>query len=581
MSTEPIDQSPGPRPVQDPGPDRKVIGIGMAAVVAVVGWAALGEDSFGDASATALRWVLGNFAWLFVTAADVFLVLCVVIALSRFGRIRLGADDSEPEFTNLAWIAMMFSAGMGIGLMFYGVGEPLQHYLSPPPATGVEPGTGAAARTAMEYSFFHWTLTPWAIYGMAGLALAYSGFRKGRGNTLSAAFVPLLGERRARSWPGRSIDLLAVFATVFGTATSLGLGALQVAEGLNITAGVKDSTATELIIIVSLSAAFVLSAFSGLHKGVKWLSTLNIVLAAALMLFVFLLGPTVYVLDTIPASVGGYLHQLLPMASRTGAFSDRAWLGAWTIFYWAWWLSWAPFVGTFIARISRGRTVREFLFGVLLVPSGATVVWFCVMGGTAIRLDSTGAADLAGAVKDGAEASLFAMLDALPIGTVTSYIAMLLVMTYFVTSADSASLVMGSLTSRGALNPPTWLVVAWGVLMAAVAAVLLVAGGLNSLQTATILVALPFVLVMLALCWSLLKELREDPGAGPARHHALHGVGDAVRAMVGEAVGERGAGTGAARHHRLRRAAARSRTEGDEERERGEVRAGRGESGEE
>ncbi|WP_329402421.1 BCCT family transporter [Streptomyces melanogenes] len=541
MSTDSIDHSgPGAPPgeAESPAPDLTVVAIGVAAVVAVVAWAALGKHSFDSASATALAWVLANFAWLFVIAADTFLVLCVVLAISRYGRIRLGADDSEPEFTNLAWIAMMFSAGMGIGLMFYGVGEPLTHYLTPPPASGAAPRTGDAARTALEYSFFHWTLTPWAIYGMAGLALAYAGFRKGRGNRLSAAFVPLIGARRADGWPGRCIDLLAVFATVFGTATSLGLGALQVAKGLEITADVNDSTATELIIIGSLSAAFVLSAFSGLHKGVKWLSTLNIVLAAALMVFVFLLGPTVYVLDTIPASVGGYLHELLPMASRTGAFTDRTWLGAWTIFYWAWWLSWAPFVGTFIARISRGRTVREFLVGVLLVPSGATVLWFCVMGGSAIRLDSTGTADLAAKVKDGAEASLFAMLDALPIGTVTSYLAMVLVMTYFITSADSASLVMGSLTSRGSLHPPTWLVVLWGVLMAAVAAVLLVAGGLKSLQTATILVALPFVVVMLGLCWALLKELREDPGAGPARGHALHGVRDAVRAMVGEALTE-------------------------------------------
>ncbi|MFG3281988.1 BCCT family transporter [Streptomyces sp. NPDC048111] len=564
MSMDSIDHSasgapPGDAaPGADPSPDHTLIVIGVLAVVAVVAWAALGKGSFDSASSTALAWVLNNFAWLFVVAADTFLVLCVVLAISRYGRIRLGADDSEPEFTNLAWIAMMFSAGMGIGLMFYGVGEPLTHFLSPPPATGAQPGTGDAARTALEYSFFHWTLTPWAIYGIAGLALAYAGFRKGRGNRMSSAFVPLIGARRADGWPGRCIDLLAVFATVFGTATSLGLGALQVAEGLDLTAGVNNSQTTQLVIIASLSAAFVLSAFSGLHKGVKWLSTINIVLAAVLMLFVFLLGPTVYVLDTIPASIGGYLHDLIPMASRTGAFTDRAWLGAWTIFYWAWWLSWAPFVGTFIARISHGRTIREFLVGVLLVPSGATVIWFCVMGGTAIRVASTGAADLAGAVKDGAEASLFAMLDALPIGTVTSYIAMALVMTYFITSADSASLVMGSLTSRGSLHPPTWLVVMWGVLMAAVAAVLLVAGGLKSLQTATILVALPFVVVMLGLCWSLVRELREDPGAGPSRHGALHGLRDAVRAMVGDAITEQGA----ARHHRLRRAA-KSRTSDD------------------
>ncbi|MFD4130942.1 BCCT family transporter [Streptomyces goshikiensis] len=571
MSTESLAQSPPEPPGGSPGggsdgaPDRGVVAIGVIAVLAVVAWAALGKASFDSVSAAALAWVLANFAWLFVIAADVFLVMCVVLAISRFGRIRLGADDSEPEFTNLAWIAMMFSAGMGIGLMFYGVGEPLTHYLNPPPASGAAAGTGAAAQAALDYSFFHWTLTPWAIYGIAGLALAYATFRKGRGNRLSSAFVPLIGQERADGWPGRAVDLLAVFATVFGTATSLGLGALQVAVGLSITVGTEDSTAVQLVIIASLSAAFVVSAFSGLHKGVKWLSTINLVLAAALMLFVFVLGPTVYILDVIPASVGSYLHELLPMATRTGAFTDSAWLGAWTIFYWAWWLSWAPFVGTFIARISRGRTIREFLIGVLLVPSGATAVWFCVMGGTAIRLDSTGAADLAVTVKDGAEASLFAMLDALPLGTLTSYVAMVLVMTYFVTSADSASLVMGSLTSRGSLNPPTWLVVTWGILMAAVAAVLLVAGGLKSLQTATILVALPFVLVMLLLCWALVTELRQDPGAGPARHHPLHGMRDAVRAMVGDALTEQGP-SGPDRHHRLRRVT-------------GPGRAGRGDDG--
>ncbi|KJY32278.1 BCCT family transporter [Streptomyces katrae] len=567
MSAESLEQARPDAPGAGPGggppddsPDLTVVAVGVVGVLAVVAWAALGKGSFDSASGSALAWVLNNFAWLFVTAADVFLVLCVVLAVSRFGRIRLGADDSEPEFGNLAWIAMMFSAGMGIGLMFYGVGEPLTHYLAPPPASGAAPRTGDAARAALDYSFFHWTLTPWAIYGIAGLALAYATFRKGRGNRLSSAFVPLMGARRAAGRPGKAIDLLAVFATVFGTATSLGLGAIQVAKGLNITTGIEDSTTVELVIIGSLSAAFVLSAFSGLHKGVKWLSTLNVVLAAALMLFVFLLGPTVYILDVIPAGVGSYLHELLPMASRTGAFTDRAWLGAWTIFYWAWWLSWAPFVGTFIARISRGRTIREFLVGVLLVPSGATVVWFCVMGGTAIRLDSTAAADLAAKAKEGPEASLFAMLDALPLGTLTSWVAMALVMTYFITSADSASLVMGSLTSRGSLHPPTWLVVTWGVLMAAVAAVLLVAGGLKSLQTATILVALPFVIVMLLLCWALLRELREDPGAGPARHAALHGLRDAVRAMVGEAVTE----ANAARHPRLRRLAEnRARDRGD------------------
>ncbi|MFG2913528.1 BCCT family transporter [Kitasatospora sp. NPDC048298] len=514
--------------------DRAVFGIGAVLVLAVVAWGVFAEDSLGRTSDTALGWVLHNFGWLFVVAADVFLVLSVLLAFSRFGRIRLGRDDDRPEFSNLAWIAMMFSAGMGIGLMFYGVGEPLQLFATPQPGSGLAPQSAAAAQQALEFSLFHWTLHPWAIYAVGGLALAYTAFRKGRGNRISAAFVPLIGQRGADGWPGRTIDLLAVFATVFGSATSLGLGALQVADGLGYISSVRNTQNAQLVIIGSLTAAFVVSAFSGVHKGVKWLSTANVVLASLIMLFVFVFGPTVFALDAIPSSVGGYLSDLLVMSTQTGAFTDEAWLGSWTIFYWAWWLSWAPFVGTFIARISRGRTVRQFLLGVLLVPSGATVIWFCVMGGTAIRLVTTGAADLVATIPQGPEASLFEMLRSLPLGSVTSVIAVLLVMTFFITSADSASLVLGSLSSRGSLHPRTWLVVVWGVLMGGVAAALLLAGGLTALQNATILVALPFVVVMLLLCVSLVKELREDPAAGPSRLHPPHGLRDAVREVVGE-----------------------------------------------
>lgn len=532
-------QPPGPdEPAATLPVDRTVFGVSAVLVLGVVAWGIFAEDSLGRTSDTALDWVLHNFGWLFVVAADTFLVLTVLLAFSRFGRIRLGRDDDEPEFSTLAWVAMMFSAGMGIGLMFYGVGEPLQLYAAPQPGSGLEPQSPAAAQQALEFSLFHWTLHPWAIYAVSGLALAYTTFRKGRGNRISAAFVPLIGQRGADGWPGRAIDLLAVFATVFGSATSLGLGALQVADGLGFISSVENTERTQLVIIGSLTAAFVLSAFSGVHKGVKWLSTSNVVLASLIMLFVFVFGPSVFVLDAIPSTVGGYLSDLLVMSSQTGAFTDEGWLGSWTIFYWAWWLSWAPFVGTFIARISRGRTVRQFLTGVLLVPSGATVVWFCVMGGTAIRLNSTGEADLVATIPQGAEASLFEMLRALPLGSVTSVIAVLLVMTFFITSADSASLVLGSLSSRGSLHPRTWLVVVWGVLMGGVAAALLLAGGLTALQNATILVALPFVVVMLLLCLALVKELREDPAAGPSRFHAAHGLRDAVRVAVGEAMAD-------------------------------------------
>ncbi|MER7844561.1 BCCT family transporter [Kitasatospora sp. NPDC096077] len=547
MSSQPPQPSPGAQEPDEPGEpaatlptDRVVFGISAVLVLAVVAWGVFAEDSLGRTSSTALGWVLHNFGWLFTVAADVFLVLTLLLAFSRFGRIRLGRDDDEPEFSTLAWVAMMFSAGMGIGLMFYGVGEPLQLFATPQPGSGLEPQSAAVAQQALEFSLFHWTLHPWAIYAVGGLALAYTTFRKGRGNRISAAFVPLIGQRGADGWQGRAIDLLAVFATVFGSATSLGLGALQVADGLGYITSVRNTQNAQLVIIGSLTAAFVLSAFSGVHKGVKWLSTANVVLASLIMLFVFVFGPTVFVLDSIPATVGGYLSDLLGMSTQTGAFTDESWLGSWTIFYWAWWLSWAPFVGTFIARISRGRTIRQFLLGVLLVPSGATVIWFCVMGGTAIRQVTTGAADLVATIPRGAEASLFEMLRSLPLGSVTSVVAVLLVMTFFITSADSASLVLGSLSSRGSLHPRTPLVVVWGVLMGGVAAALLLAGGLTALQNATILVALPFVVVMLLLCVSLVKELREDPAAGPSRFHAAHGLRDAVRVAVGEALAERG-----------------------------------------
>ncbi|GGK76761.1 choline transporter [Mangrovihabitans endophyticus] len=511
-----------------------LVSIALVGILLVVLWGALAPDSLGGFADTSLGWTIDTFGWFFVVAADAFLVITLVIAASRYGKIRLGADDDQPEFSTLAWIAMMFSAGMGIGLIFYAVAEPVTHYATPPPAAGVDPQTPPAAAAAMQYTLFHWTLHPWAIYAVAGLALAYATFRKGRGNRISAAFHPLIGDR-ADGAAGRVIDLIAVFATVFGSATSLGLGALQVAAGLGIVADVPDSRWLEIAIIGTLTAAFVVSAFSGLNRGVKWLSTINVCLATLLMLFVFLTGPTVYVLEILPAAVGDYLTGLLTMSTRTGAFSDSTWMAGWTIFYWAWWISWAPFVGTFIARISRGRTVRQFIVGVLLMPSGASTVWFAVMGGSALRAQTTGGADLVGQLQQGSEYALFGLLDALPAATLTSFVAMLLIALYFVTSADSASLVLGSLSSRGSLTPNRVLVVTWGVMIGAVAAVLLLAGGLEALQQATILVALPFTVVMLALTVALMRELSSDPAvAPPDGDRPRQGLGDALRTARSE-----------------------------------------------
>ncbi|MGC5020817.1 BCCT family transporter [Micromonospora sp. DT47] len=510
--------------------DPVVLALGVAGVLAVVGWGVFGGSSLAGVGKAGLGWVTNTFGWFFVVAADAFLVLSVVIAASRFGRIRLGADDDEPEFSTMAWVSMMFSTGMGIGLVFYAVAEPIQHYAVPPPAADVEPQTHAAAEVAMQYTLFHWTLHPWGIYAIAGLALAYSTFRKKRGNRISAAFEPLLGQR-AYGRIGQAVDLLAVFATVFGSATSLGLGALQVTAGLGSATTVPDSTAVELVVIAALTAAFVVSAFTGLHKGIKWLSTTNVVLAVGLMVFVFVAGPTIYTLEVLPASVGDYLSGLTIMSTRTGAFSDPAWLGSWTIFYWAWWISWAPFVGIFIARISRGRTIREFVTGVLLVPSGASIVWFAIMGGTALRVQTTGARNLVADVRESTESALFGLLQALPLATVTTVLASVLVALFFITGADSAALVLGSLSSRGALRPHRAVVVLWGVLIGAVAAALLLAGGLAALQQATILVALPFVVVMLGLAVALLRDMAQDPAVNPhLARPRRYGLAAAIRA---------------------------------------------------
>ncbi|GAA0946884.1 BCCT family transporter [Actinocorallia libanotica] len=513
-------------------PDLSLVAVAVGLLLAVVLWGAVFTESLTRAGDAALGWVVAGFGWLFVVAADLFLVLAVVLALSRFGRIRLGRDDDVPEFSNLSWTAMMFSAGMGIGLMFYGVAEPMTHLLDPPPDLGITAGSPQAARTAMEYSLFHWTLHPWAIYAVTGMALAYSTFRMGRGNRFSEAFTPLFGGR-PRPLVGRLLDLLAILATAFGTATSLGLGSLQVEYALNELFGISGRR-LEVTVIVVLTAAFVLSAASGVNRGVRILSTLNVYLAVLLAAFIFVFGPTVAILDLVPASLGGYLNDLIPMASRTGAFIDKEWLGQWTLFYWAWWMSWAPFVGAFIARISRGRTIREFVVGVLLIPSGASLLWFSISGGSAVWLQLSGAADFSAKLAEGTEAAMFALLDDLPLSALTTAVAAVLVALYFVTGADSASLVLGSLSTRGSLHPARPLVVMWGVLIGLVALVLLLAGGLEALQQATILIALPFAVVMLMLCVALVKELREDPGAGPLPRRRPRGLPDALRRVSGE-----------------------------------------------
>lgn len=492
-----------------------VFGVTAVLTLAFVLWGALATDSLESVSSSLLKGLIHNGGWAFMLAASAFVVFALWLAISRYGRIRLGRENEAPEFHTVSWVAMMFSAGMGIGLMFYGVSEPLAHYGTPPP--GTHPVDSAERmQTAMATTLFHWTLHPWAIYAVVGLAIAYSTFRRGRRQTISAVFEPLIGSRHAHGAAGRVIDIVAIFATLFGSAASLGLGALQIGSGFRELGWMHTvSTALLVAIIAVLTVAFVASAVSGVERGIQWLSNINMVLALVLAVFVFIAGPTIIVLDLLPTSIGAYLGdlpQLIGRTEATGGGDVAKWLGSWTVFYWAWWISWTPFVGMFIARISRGRTIRQFIGGVILVPSTVSLLWFAVFGGTAMKVQESGRLGR----ETTPEGQLFGLLQQFPVPTLMSLLVMILVGIFFVSGADAASIVMGTLSQKGTFEPARLVVVFWGVVTGAVAAVMLLIGNgegdaLAGLQNLTILVAAPFTVVMIGMCVALMRDLRRDP----------------------------------------------------------------------
>jgi choline/carnitine/betaine transport len=493
--------------------DRVIFSVAAVLVIAFIAWGTLGTQSLSTVASAVLAGLMAGGGWAFVLAASSFVVFALWLAFSQYGRIPLGRDNEIPEFRTVSWVAMMFSAGMGIGLMFYGVGEPLAHYTSPPPGTA-QPQTPEALDVAMATTLFHWTLHPWAIYAVVGLAIAYGTFRRGRRQLISSTFAPLFGRRGSEGAFGRAIDILAIFATLFGSAASLGLGALQIGGGL-VAGGFMASVGTTLlvVIIVVLTIAFVASAVTGVAKGIQLLSNINMVLAALLTVIVFVGGPTVLILNLLPTMIGDYFGNLAQMTARTAATGGDAtavWLAGWTVFYWAWWISWTPFVGMFIARISRGRTIRQFVSGVILVPSVVSLLWFAVFGGAAIAAQRNGI-DLAA---QSIEGQLFGLLDTLPLGGLLGIIAMTLVAIFFVSGADAASVVMGTLTQRGTIHPSRGVVVFWGAVLGAIAAIMLLVGGndaLSGIQNITIIMAAPFTIVMVLMCVALTKDLRNDP----------------------------------------------------------------------
>ncbi|MCA1063820.1 BCCT family transporter [Rossellomorea sp. AcN35-11] len=485
--------------------DRSVfrISVGIAVVFVLIG--VLIPEQLGSAMEVAKGFVLEKFGWFYQLVATFFLIFATFMIFSKYGKIKLGKQDSQPEFSRPTWFAMLFSAGMGIGLLFYGVSEPISHFSSPPAGEG---GTAQSGIMGMRYTWLHWGLHAWAIYAIVALALAYQKFNRGAPGLMSATLHPVLGEK-VKGPIGKTIDVVAVFATLFGVAASLGLGSQQINAGLEYLIGIPNNFFVQFIIMMIITVLFIVSATTGISKGIKVLSNINMSLAVVLFIAMIILGPTLFLLNMFTTTMGSYLQNVVQMGLRLSPFNadEAAWTQGWTVFYWAWWISWTPFVGMFIARVSKGRTIREFTVAVLLVPSLVCALWFTVFGGTGIHLEMVKGLDVSG---QGLETALFFVYQNLPFGAILSVLTVALITTFFVTSADSATFVLGMLTTGGKLNPPNSVKVVWGIILVASTLVLLASGGLAGLQTAIIVSALPLTFVVLVMCYGLVKQLGKE-----------------------------------------------------------------------
>lgn len=506
-------------------------------VLALVAFSFLAPQQTQALFGSAKAWVADDAGWFTVLAVAGFLVFVIGVALSSFGRLKLGPDHSQPDYKYGTWFAMLFAAGMGIGLMYFGVAEPVMHFADPPVG---EARTVAAARQAMRITFFHWGIHAWAIYAVVALSLAYFAYRHGLPLRIRSSLYPLIGER-IHGPMGHAVDTFAVLGTIFGLATSLGLGVIQINSGLHYLFGVQVGAGVQMALIAGITLVATVSAFTGLDRGVRRLSELNMVLAVLLLAFILMAGPTVHLLQAFVQNTGMYVSNVFGMTFNLYAYEPTGWIGGWTLFYWGWWIAWSPFVGMFIARISRGRTVREFVVGVLLVPLGFTFLWMTIYGNSALFLAmAEGGGALVQAVADDSSVALYRFLEQLPLAGLTSTIATLLVVMFFVTSADSGALVIDMLSSKGEDESPVWQRIFWALLVGAIAVALLAAGGLTALQAGTIAAALPFTIVMILMCWGLARAMRLDVAKRTAVRNARiappgSGAGDwkaRLRALV-------------------------------------------------
>ncbi|QKY68366.1 BCCT family transporter [Lentibacillus sp. CBA3610] len=483
----------------------RVFYITVALVIITVIFGALFPAQFEQITGNIQSFVATTFGWYYMLLMSALVIFSIFIAISPYGQIRLGKDTDKPDFSTPTWVAMLFSAGMGIGLVFYGAAEPLSHYMSDAPTA--EAGSDQAFKEGLSYAYFHWGLHVWAMYSIVALALAFFQFRKGEPGLISSTLKPLFG-KKMNGPLGTLIDVLAVFATVFGVATSLGFGAVQINGGLSHLFGIDVGFNSQFVIISIVTLLFLISAWSGLSKGIKYLSNTNMVLAIILLIAVLIVGPTLLILNMFTETFGMYMQNLIQTSFMTAPLEsdNRGWLDAWTIFYWAWWISWAPFVGMFIARVSRGRTIRQFLTGVLILPTLLVSIWYAAFGTTAGDVQNSGIE----LTQFTTELVLFNMFDQLPLGIILSIVAILLIGSFFITSADSATFVLGIQSTHGSLEPPNKVKIAWGIAQSSVALILLYVGGLQAIQNTIIVAALPFSFVMILMVIALFKALDKE-----------------------------------------------------------------------
>lgn len=480
----------------------------IVGIIAV--WSVAFNDSFTVVANATFKVLTTDFGWLYLISMIIFFGFIVYFAFGKYGKIRLGSDDSRPEYSNITWFGLLFGCGMGVGLVFWGVAEPLTYYLNP--TDGIEAASQASANFAFENFFMHWGILPWANYAVIGLALAYFMFRKNKKGLLSVMLEPLIGEKLANGWLGKVVDILGVFATVAGVVTSLGLGTLQINAGFNYLFGVPINLVVEIIIIIIVSFLYIGSAVSGLDKGIKIISDTNLYVAIGLLAVCFIVGPKVETLNAFVNGMGQYIGNFIPTALKINSYSDNSWFGSWRLFYWAWFIAWAPFVGVFVARISKGRTIREFVLGVVLVPTIASCIWGAVFGNLGINLGEKGLMAIEKLQEAVAtpEVGLFVVLGQYPLGFILSLVALVSLCAFFVTSANSGVYVLSMLSTDGAINPPNGRKILWGVIQSVMAIGLLMAGGLKPLQTISLVAAFLFIFVMLGTIAAFIKVLKEE-----------------------------------------------------------------------